>query len=107
MLSVVGVYQPVLDQLADLDREVARGAQVRARARWVEDGDSSSAYFLRLEKKRGADRKISALSGTARRKAPGLNGVPMEFYLHFWDILGDHLVAVLLSSILKLVYFDS
>lgn len=25
MLSVVGVYQPVLDQLADLDREVARG----------------------------------------------------------------------------------
>ena len=27
MLSVVGVYQPVLDLLADLDREVARGAQ--------------------------------------------------------------------------------
>ena len=25
MLSFVGVYQPVLDQLADLDREVAPG----------------------------------------------------------------------------------
>lgn len=39
MLSFVGVYQPVLDQLADLDREVARGgggAQNRARARWME-----------------------------------------------------------------------
>ena len=38
MLSFVGVYQPVLDQLADLDREVARGggAQNRVRARWME-----------------------------------------------------------------------
>lgn len=61
MLSVVGVYQSVLDHLADLDREVARGAQVGARARWVEEGESSFAYFFWLEKKRGADRKISAL----------------------------------------------
>ena len=28
---------------------------------WVEEGETSSAYFFRLEKKRGADRWISAL----------------------------------------------
>ena len=50
----------MLQQLADLDVEDAKGAQVRARARWIEEGESSSAYFFRLEKKRGADRWIAA-----------------------------------------------
>jgi len=44
-----------------MDTEVARGAQVRARARWVEEGETSSAFFLRLEKKRAADRSAVAL----------------------------------------------
>ena len=55
-LSLVGPYQSVLQQLATLDVEVAKGAQVRAQARWIEEGESSSSYFFRLEKKRGADR---------------------------------------------------
>lgn len=62
-LSVFGVYQSVLGELAALDLDAARGAQTRARARWVEEGETSSAYFFRLEKKRGADRWISALRG--------------------------------------------
>ena len=165
MLSLFCVYQSVLCQLADLDKEIARGAQVRARARWVEEGESSSAYFFRLEKKRGADRWISALrtadgtivsspvdlcqsflsfysslfsaeptdasvqatllsnlssslsssqaavcegflsldecfsalSGMAKRKAPGLDGLPAEFYIKFWSVLGGDLVDVLNS----------
>ena len=164
-LSLVGVYQSVLRQLAVLDMEVAKGAQVRARARWIEEGECSSAYFFRLEKKRGADRWIAAvrndvdaivsspedlcqsfasfysslfsadaidcaaqesllnnvksslppdqsesceglltaeecleaLNGMARRKAPGLDGLPAEFYLKFWSILGQDLVEVLNS----------
>ena len=32
-----------------------------ARARWVEEGETSSASFLRLEKKRVADRSVKAL----------------------------------------------
>ena len=61
ILSLVGPYQSVLQQLAQLDVEVARGAQVRARARWIEEGESSSSYFFRLEKKRGVDRHIAAV----------------------------------------------
>ena len=40
----------------------------------------------------------AALEGMARRKAPGSDGLPMEFYLKFWDLLGEDLVCVLNSS---------
>ena len=41
---------------------------------------------------------LFALCGMARRKAPGLDGLPMEFYLKFWSVLGSDLVSVLNSS---------
>ena len=151
--------------LAKLDLDSARHAQLRLRARWVEEGRTSSAHFFRLEKKCGADCWISAiklddgtivssptdlctafadfyaslflttptdpvirdsllsnisssltlgeaalceghltsaeclaaLQGMARHKTPGLDGLPMEFYLKFWPVLGPDLVSVLKS----------
>lgn len=162
-LLLVEAYQSVLQQLKDLDIEVAKGAQVRNLARWIEEGESSSTYFFWLEKKRSADRWISAfqrddgtivsspddlclslssfysslfmaaptdasaqdsllnniesllpagqaelceglltveecfeaLSGMAKCKAPGSVGLPAEFYLKFWNVLGRDLVQVL------------
>ena len=41
----------------------------------------------------------SALLGMARRKAPGLDGLPVEFYIKFWDVLGLDLVSVLNSCL--------
>ena len=40
---------------------------------------------------------FEALSGMAKRKAPGLDGLPAEFYLKFWHVLGQDLVHVLNS----------
>ena len=37
----------------------------------------------------------SALLDMARRKAPGSDGLPMEFYIRFWEVLGQDLVDVL------------
>ena len=34
---------------------------------------------------------FTALQGMARRKAPGSDGFPMEFYLKFWSLLGPDL----------------
>ena len=153
--------------------DIARGAQVRARARWVEEGETSSAFFFRLEKKRAADRSVAALrmidgsvvsrnddlcrvfssfsetlftaeatdrvidnsllsnvsstlpstqadlcdgplssdecfvalNGMARGKSPGSYGLPMEFYVKFWPILGTDLVDVLNSCYLSGVMF--
>ena len=59
--TCVGPYHSALTELAKFDLEVAKGAQVRSRVRWVEVGESSSAYFFRLENKCGADRWISAI----------------------------------------------
>ena len=156
-------YKKVLMALKSLDLAEAKGAQVRSRIRWVEEGESSSAYFCRLEKKRSSDRWFSAirnedgsftsdlhgmvdawssfykdlfswssvdssvqdemldnlesclshpeamqcegylsaeevleaLKGMAHNKSPGLDGLPMEFYVKFWDLIGSDLVSVL------------
>lgn len=60
-VSCLAPYHGVLAQLANIDSVAAKGAQVRSRIRWVEEGETSSAYFFRLEKKNAADRWISAL----------------------------------------------
>ena len=51
----------LLDNRNDLKRDLdklyaknAKGAQIRSRVKWVEEGEKSSAYFLSLEKKRMA-----------------------------------------------------
>ena len=41
----------------------------------------------------------SALLGMARRKAPGLDGLAVEFYVKFWDVLGPDLVSLLNSCL--------
>ena len=47
--------------MAALDLEAAKGAQVPSRIRWIEEGELSSAFFFRLEKKRAADRLIGSV----------------------------------------------
>ena len=46
-----------------------------------------------------------ALVGMARRKAPGSDGLPVEFYLKFWDVLGPDLVEILNSCYLSGRYY--
>ena len=41
------------------------------------------------------DELFSALKGLQTGKSPGSDGLPTEFYLAFWDDLGDFLVLVL------------
>ena len=43
------------------------------------------------------DECFSALKGMAHRKAPGNDGLPMEFYVNFWPVLGADLMRVLNS----------
>ena len=156
-------YNSTLAELAKFDLQAAQGTQVRSRVRWVKEGETSTAFFFRLERKRGADRRISALKaadgtvvsdtaslsdvitsfysslfssqptdgdscvsllqhvtstlypgdvevceglltpeechaalvGMVWGKAPGSDGLPMEFYLKFWDLLGEDLLCVL------------
>ena len=135
---------------------------MHSRTHWAEEGESSSSFFFRLEKKRGAESWVStvknnlgnvvssmdeicsvwrsfyeslftaeptdpqvasalllnvdatltenqasvcdgllspdevlrALKGMARNKSPGSDGLPVKFYLRFWDVLGTDLTDV-------------
>ena len=60
-VSALSDYKDALSELQEFSLEEARGAQVRSRARWVEEGEASTAYFFRLEKKRKAESIISSL----------------------------------------------
>ena len=166
-VSLLPIYQNVSSKLAGLDLSAAQGAKVRSRIKWAEEGETSSRYFLKLERKRGALDWISAMRNDdgvvvsdldsicqswtdfysslfsacdidsnvqadllsnvssflsadqaslcedyltvsevhaalvdmARGKSPGSDGLPMEFYVTFWDTLGPDLVEVLNSSL--------
>ena len=159
-------YVSTLTSLAELDLADAKAAKVRSRVRWAEDGEVSTAYFVRLEKKRGAESWFSsikddqgsvvadldgiiavwlsfysqlfsacptdpviqsdmldrlslsvpcsdvplceglfsseevliALQGMARGRSPGSDGLSVEFFVEFWDVLGADLVDVFNSS---------
>ena len=43
------------------------------------------------------DECLAALKGMIRGSSPGVDGFPMEFYLTFWDVLGEDLVSTLNS----------
>lgn len=45
-----------------------------------------------------SDEVFRALNGMARGKTPGSDGLPVEFFIKLWDVLGDYLVDVLNSS---------
>ena len=62
LISAYVPYCSVLNRLAELDL-----AQVRSRIRWVEEGETSSSNFCRLEKKCTADRWISAVRNPSGR----------------------------------------
>ena len=55
-VSLMDVYESVQWRIADIDLFAAKGAQVRSRVRWAEEGETSSRYFFRLEKKHGSER---------------------------------------------------
>ena len=55
------MYKATLLKLADLDKRDAEAAKVRARIRWAEEGEMSTSFFLRLEKRNGSTNWFSAI----------------------------------------------
>ena len=81
-VSALAEYNQVLSDLKEFSLDQARGAQVRSRCRWVEEGESSTAYFFRLEKKRKSESSISCLKVGDRSvtSTPDLLAVASDFY---------------------------
>lgn len=49
-------------QLDDLYLNLARGAFVRSRAKWLEEGEKNSSYFFALEKRNGQRKMLNSLN---------------------------------------------
>ena len=74
-VSRLDVFESVQSRIASIDLAAAKGAQVRARVRWAEEGETSSKYFFRLEKKRGADNWISAMKSSDGNIVSDISGI--------------------------------
>ena len=48
-------------ELKEAHRQQSRGARIRSNIQWAEEGEASTAYLFRLEKKRGQQRLITAI----------------------------------------------
>ena len=73
--------------LATAHQEKARGARIRAQVQWAEDGEVSSSYFFRLEKKRGQRKmfhSIRNLAGCVVSSFAAIVKAWMEFYGHLF-----------------------
>ena len=53
--SLVPVFENVSSSISQLDLSDAEGAKVCARMRWAEEGETSSKYYFRLERKPCSD----------------------------------------------------
>lgn len=43
----------------------------------------------------GLDELKNALQATKKNKSPGSDGIPFEFYSKFWDVIGQHFIAMI------------
>ena len=110
--SSLPVYYSVLGRLKTLDLVAAHGAQIRSRVKWVEEGESCSSFFCRLEKKLCADRAILAIrttDGSVATSPEHLCNVFKAFYVDLFSAVpvDGAAQAELLSHVSALPACDS
>ena len=74
-VSLLGPYEWVLQQISFLDKAEAEGACLCARVRWAEEGEMSTRFFLRQERRRGADGWFSAIRHPAGSLATDISSI--------------------------------
>ena len=63
--NVASLLADTRAELEDAHRQQSRGARIRSRIQWAEDGEASTRYFFRLEKRRSALRLFAAIKTLA------------------------------------------
>ena len=75
-------------KLAEAHRQQARGARIRAKVQWAEEGEASTSYFFRLEKKRGRRKmfhSIRNLAGCVVSSFAAISAAWMAFYVSLFS----------------------
>lgn len=84
--SFLDVYLSVQSRLSKLDAAAARGAQIRSRVKWAEEGETSSSYFYRLEKKRSIENWFAAIEDDNGNIVTSLDDI-CESWVSFYSSL--------------------
>ncbi len=149
-------------QIKELYLDLAKGAFIRSRAKWLEEGERNSSYFFALEKRKSlsalnidgavckdivqisnfvsnlysskfdtnscdsfldkvqccipaidedyksycesglkCEEVWKALQSMKKGKSPGIDGLSVEFYTHFWDTIKSSLVKMYKECIIR------
>ena len=88
-VSFTDIYEKVLARIADFDCLKVKGARIRARVQWAEEGEMSSRYFYRLEKKRGTEQWIDAIRGTDGKVFTDIYGICRSWVDFFSTLLSS------------------
>ena len=88
--DVSQLIKDIKDKLELEHLHAAEGARVRAREQWAEEGETSSAYFLRQEKVRARRRLVTGIrnaSGVIVRSISSILRVWVLFYVHLFSAI--------------------
>ena len=91
-VSLLPVFENVSNRISELDAKEADGARIRSRTRWAEEGEYSTKFFLRLEKKQGSDGWISAMQSDDGSLATEINAI-CDSWEEFYPILFSAVVT--------------
>ena len=65
--SVLNRYNTVKNELENIEKSKTRGIILRSKAKWVEEGEKNTSYFLRLERANYKNKHIEQLLDTSTR----------------------------------------
>ena len=71
-----------------MDEAGVEGARFLALVRWAKEGECSSVYFCRIERKRGQDRLITGLrgsDGSDKAVLEGVSSILSDLYLSLFS----------------------
>lgn len=82
-ISVLDLYERVVARIAALDRQAAEGERIRASVQWVEEGEASTRFFLRLEKKHALEEWVCAIRDSDRVLKLNIDGICCSWVAFF------------------------
>ncbi|KAI8521377.1 hypothetical protein Bbelb_011310 [Branchiostoma belcheri] len=92
-------YESVRERLRQLIRDRLSGQKLRAKVKAFEEDEKPTRFFFKAERSKDRQLNLSeletAVKGMENGKSPGSDGLPKEFYVQFWEVLGPDLLAVL------------
>lgn len=85
-VTLFEVFESVELKIAALDLAAAEGARVRSRTRWAKEGESSTSFFFRLERKNGSQDWIAAMRSDSGQIVSDISGI-CDSWVDFYSSL--------------------